>query len=143
MKTKLFTLVLLVILTSCSKFNFWEKNDVAPSQTELTFSSEAGEQEVNIVSEADWYCEYEAEWLLVRQQQDKIRVIVDENLAEEQRTDIINLLVDGDIKSKITVKQFGKNVQVESNTFTVNSQGDAITIPIQSSRDWIVEKISF
>ena len=141
MKKLSYLLILLATLSGCSKINFWEKDDVTPSQTELTFSSEAGELEVSIVSEADWYCEYEAEWLLVRQQQDKIRVIVDENLAEEQRTNIINLLVDGDIKSKITVKQLGTIVQVENNTFTVNSQGDAITIPIQSSMDWIVENL--
>ena len=141
MKKILFLLVLLATLTCCSKLKFWEKSDVTPSQTELTFSSEAGELEVSIVSEADWYCENEAEWLLVRQQQDRIRVIVEENLAEEQRTDIINLLVNGDIKSKITVKQLGQNVQVENNTFTVNSQGDVITIPIQSSMDWVVENL--
>ena len=139
MKKLSYLLLLLATLSGCSKINFWEKDDVTPSQTELTFSSAAGEQEVSIVSEADWYCEYEAEWLLIRQQQDRIRVTVEENLAEEQRTDIINLLVDGNIKSKITVKQLGKNVQVENNTFTINSQGDVITIPIQSSMDWIVE----
>lgn len=139
MKSKFFIIISLALLASCSKINFWENNKVTPSQNELTFSYESGEQEVNIISEADWYCEYDADWLIVRQQQDKIRVIVEENTSETSRTSIISLLVDEKVQNEIKVTQTGIGITVDNQSISANSMGETFTIPIQTNAPWTVE----
>ena len=129
----------LILIASCTKLDFWESVKVSPAQSELTFSYESSEQTVDIVSEADWYCEYNVDWMIVRQQKDKIRVIVDENLSDSSRIGIIHFFVDDKELNEIKVIQIGRNVISDTQFFEANSIGDTITIPIQSNALWIVD----
>lgn len=106
------------------------------SAYELELSANREEQIVKISSVADWDCEYSAEWLLVRQQQDKIRVIVDENPSREVRSDVIRIKVNGAIKAEITVTQRGTALAIENKVLTIDSNSEDITIPVSCNNQW-------
>lgn len=124
-------------MVGCSKDD--DEINLSVSQTELSFTPEESEQIVNITSDANWNCEYSAEWLLVRQQQNRIRVIVYENTSSIQRFDVIKVTVNGSVQSEIRVTQSGTEISVESNSVTAASKGETISVPIQSNVQWSVE----
>ena len=137
MKKVLYLIMVLAIFTSCSKDD--DSINLSVSQTELSFTPEESEQIVNITSDANWNCEYSAEWLLVRQQQNRIRVIVDENTSSTQRFDVIKITANGSVQSEIRVSQAGTEISVKSNSVTAASKGETISVPIQSNVQWSVE----
>lgn len=138
MKNTLYLLMILVVSASCSKPKYSENKTVAPSQNELVFTYEAGEQTIDIISEADWYCEWDADWVVVRQQLDKIRVIAEENASKETRTSTIRLLVDTEVQNEIKISQTGVGITVDKPSLFVTSTGETITVHIQSNSQWRV-----
>lgn len=134
MKKILYTIIALAIFASCSKDN--DDINLSVSQSELTFSPEESEQVVNITSDANWNFEYSAEWLLVRQQQNRIRVIVDANTSAAQRFDVIKITANGSVQSEIKVTQNGTEISVDNTSISADSKGETISIPIQSNVQW-------
>lgn len=136
MKKLIFLIVAIATLTCCTK----EAEDILTvSQNELSFTPSESEQVVKITSVADWDCEYQAEWLLVRQQQDQIRVIVEENNTSSQRMDVIKIKVGGTVRKEIKVTQAGAELSVENANLTVESAGETITLQVNSNVQWTVE----
>ncbi|MBO4810690.1 MAG: SUMF1/EgtB/PvdO family nonheme iron enzyme [Prevotella sp.] len=134
---KIIILILgIVVFASCEK-----EDDVnlAVSQSELSFTAESSEQIVDIMTDAYWNYEYSAEWLLVRQQQDKIRVIVSENPTTAERSDVIKITVNGATQREIKVTQEGAEITIDGNTVNVSSKGETIAVPIQSNVKWTVD----
>lgn len=133
MKKIIYMIFALAIFASCSKD---EDINLFVSQTELSFSPKESEQVVNVISDTNWNCEYNAEWLLVRQQQDRIRVIVDANSTSEERFDVIKIIANGSVQSEIKVIQSGTELSVENSFITASSEGETISIFIQSNVQW-------
>lgn len=134
MKKILYTIIALAVFVSCSKDD--DDISLSISQSELTFSPEESEQVVNITSDANWNCEYSAEWLLVRQQQNRIRVIVEANASSAQRFDVIKITANGSVQSEIKVIQNGTEISINNTSITADSKGETISIPIQSNVQW-------
>ncbi|MBR2234442.1 MAG: SUMF1/EgtB/PvdO family nonheme iron enzyme [Prevotella sp.] len=134
MKKILYAMVALVLMAGCTKDD--DDVNLSVSQSELTFSPEESEQVVEVASEADWNCEYAAEWLLVRQQQNRIRVMVEANPSSEQRVDVIKITANGAVQREIKVTQNGAEIAVESSSVEVSSRGETLSIPIQSNVQW-------
>lgn len=134
MKKLLYLIIALVASTGCSKDGDGFNLDI--SQKELSFSAEGSEQIVNIASDVNWNCEYSADWLLVRQQQDRIRVIVDDNTSSEERFDMIKITVNGSVQDEIRVTQAGTEITIENSSVNVNSKGETITVAIESNVNW-------
>lgn len=134
MKKFIYLIAALAIFASCSKDD--EDINLSVSQSELTFSPEESEQVVNITSDANWNCEYSSEWLLVRQQQNRIRVVVDANTSAAQRFDVIKITANGSVQSEIRVTQNGTEISINNTSVTAESKGENISIPIQSNVQW-------
>ena len=134
MRKILFIISILLICESCAHEE--EKINLVLSANKLEYISEGGEQIVDISSNYNWSCEYSAEWLLVRQQQDKIRVIVDHNPSSESRSDVIKLKIKGNVISEIFVTQSGIDLTVEDELLSVESIGNTLSIPISSNTQW-------
>ncbi|MBQ4525945.1 MAG: BACON domain-containing protein, partial [Bacteroidaceae bacterium] len=111
MKKILFLVTILLACVGCSKED--EDFNILVSLNELEFSPNGGEQIIEISSMSDWNCEYDTEWLLVRQQADKIRVIAESNPLSESRSCIIKLTIEGRVISKIVISQLGVKLNVE------------------------------
>ena len=135
---KIIILILgIVVFASCEMGD--DDVNLAVSQSELSFTAESSEQIVDILTDAYWNYEYTAEWLLVRQQQDKIRVIVSENPTTAERSDVIKITVNGATQKEIKVTQEGTEIAIDGNTVTVSSKGETISVPIQSNVKWTVD----
>ena len=137
MKKVLFLIMTLALFASCTKDS--DNVKLSVSQNELTFPPEESEQIVNITSDAYWDCECNASWLLIRQQENRIRVIAEANATKEPRLAVIKILANGVVQSEIKVTQSGTEISAESYTFTASSKGDTIIVPIQSNVEWAVE----
>ena len=129
---KIYLMSLLIftmfIMTSCAK----EITNVivTPSETELFFSYEHDEQTISIVSDGDWYCDYDADWLTVRQRRDAIRVIVDENNTDSTRTCNIRFIINENVCNEIVVTQAGKKIIIDTIKYSVCSAGDTLYFPV-------------
>lgn len=135
MKKIIFLFASLLICVSC----FCDKEvnlNLSVSTNMLDFGAEGGEQIVNVESSASWSCDYTAEWLLVRQQQDRVRVIVDENPGSDSRTDTIKFVIGSNIVQEVTVTQLGVEFSVESSSIAVESRGNTILVPITNNVEW-------
>ena len=134
MKKILFLITVLLVCASCSKEN--EDFNISVSLNELEFSPDGGEQIIEISSLSDWNCEYDTEWLLVRQQADKIRVIAEPNPLSESRSGIIKLTIEGSVISEIIITQSGVELNIEDKLLSIESRGDTLSIPVNSNTQW-------
>lgn len=133
----IFILLGLLFLVSCSSDN--ENITFEVSTEQMEFSVDGGEQTMEVLSNVDWEFDYTAEWLLVRHQQGKVRVIVEENLALDKRNAEVNFLFDGKQMAKLTVSQEGVNFEIEEATYQVASEGKTLSVPVKCNAKWIVE----
>lgn len=133
-KILLYLPYVLLVLTSCS--NVEDDFYLSISEDELECSPEGGEMVIGISSNSIWDCDYSDDWLFVRQQQDKIRVIVESNPTGEQRFGSIRIIVDGIIRDEIIVKQIGVKLEVDNDLLSANSCGDSFGVPVKSNAQW-------
>ena len=139
--------MLLAIFASCSKDDeFLFSVLFSVSQEEVSFQVSGGEQIVTVTTDGDWSCSYDADWLLVREQQNKIRIIADENFNAESRTAIIQLSRNGNIRSAIKVNQDGVSFEIPDETIVFTSIGEekqivvrcnSLDYKIECSEEWI------
>lgn len=134
MKKILFLVTILLACVGCSKED--EDFNILVSLNELEFSPNGGEQIIEILSMSDWNCEYDTEWLLVRQQADKIRVIAESNPLSESRSCIIKLTIEGSVISEIIITQSGVELNIEDKLLSIESRGDTLSIPVNSNTQW-------
>lgn len=137
MKKFLFLITALLVCVSCSKED--EDFNISVSLNELEFSPDGGEQIIEISSLSDWNCEYDTEWLLVRQQADKIRVIAEPNPLSESRSSIIKLTIEGSVIGEIIITQSGVELNIEDKLFSIESRGDTLSIPVNSNTQWVFD----
>lgn len=116
-----------------------ESSSLSISDSELSFSTKGGEQIVNISSDGLWECDYTEDWILVRQQQDRIRIIVDANPTENERVANIHVLCDGEVRSQIIVTQEGLTLNTENSNYEVQYAGEERVIKIDCNSDWTVD----
>lgn len=137
MKKILRLLLLLAIFVSCSK-----DDDImfSISQEEISFGVSGGEQIVSVTTDGDWECNYDADWLLVREQQNKIRIIADENPNVDSRTAIIQVLCNGSMCSMITVNQDGVSLEIGEENIVVPSMGEIRQVSLNcNSSNYTIE----
>lgn len=137
MKRIIRLLIIIMTLVSCGK-----NDDVyfSISQEEISFDVSGEEHTVSITTDGDWSCKYNADWILVREQQNKIRIIADRNPNAESRTTIIQVLCNGDIRSTITVHQAGVLLEIDETNIEVASIGGIQSVTFHSNTlDYTVE----
>ena len=137
MKRIIRLLIIIMTLVSCGK-----NDDVyfSISQEEISFDVSGEEHTVSITTDGDWSCKYNADWILVREQQNKIRIIADRNPNAESRTTIIQVLCNGDIRSTITVHQAGVLLEIDETNIEVASIGGIQSVIFHSNTlDYTVE----
>lgn len=111
-------------------------NSIYISENEVIFTAEGGEQSIEIMTTASWDYECLAEWVLVRRQDDKIRIIADSNPIGESRTAFITILSNTVNLAEIQVFQAGLDLKVEESELTAESAGGTITVPVISDSEW-------
>lgn len=131
MKKIIYFLLCAVALCSCSKDD--DEVTFTLSATELTFEVEGGEQVVNIVTDGKYDCSYSEDWITIRQQKDKIRVIVDKNETEVERTDFVSISCNGEPRQQIKITQNGIQFQLETSSFDVPAKENELMIPVSSN----------
>lgn len=137
MKKILGLLMLLVTFASCSKD---DEILFSISQEEVSFQVSGGEQTIIVTTDGDWSCNYDADWLLVREQQNKIRIIADENSNAGSRTAIIQVSCNGNIRSAIKVNQDGVSLEIPDETIVFTSMGEEKQIAVRcNSLDYKIE----
>ena len=134
MKKIIYLIAVLATFASCTN-----EENISVSQTELHFSPQKSEQVVSITSDLYWDYEYNANWLLVRQNQNKIRVIVDENPTTEERTDIITITSGNSDGCEIKVVQAGIKISVADRNIEASSKEEVISVNINSNVNWSID----
>lgn len=139
MKNLLWLFLSFVIFASCSKD---DEIMFYISQEEVSFDVSGGEQIISVTTDGDWECSYDADWLLVREQQNKIRIIADENSDPESRTTIIQVSCNGNMRSMIKVTQDGVSLEIGEENITVPSMGEARQVSLScNSSNYTIECI--
>lgn len=137
MRKLFFFILLLTVFVSCSKD---EETLFTLSSNEVSFDVSGGELFVSVTTDGNWSCNYDEDWLLVRKQQNKIRIIVDENPNSESRTAIIKVLCNGSIRSSIKVNQEGVSFEIPDETIIVSSIGEEKQVSIRcNTSDYMVD----
>ena len=130
-------LIMLATLVGCSK-----NDDVffSISQEEISFDVSGDEQIISITTNGEWSCKYSADWILVREQQNKIRIIADRNSYAEPRMAIVQVLCNGNVCGTITVNQAGVLLEVDKTNIDATSAGGVQSIILHSnSSDYTIE----
>ena len=130
-------LIMLATLVGCSK-----NDDVffSISQEEISFDVSGEEQIISITTNGEWSCKYSADWILVREQQNKIRIIADRNSYAEPRMAIVQVLCNGNVCGTITVNQAGVLLEVDKTNIDATSAGGVQSIILHSnSSDYTIE----
>lgn len=135
MKKIIFFLAVLTFMVSCSD----DDKVITASNTDLSFTAEGGEQSVDVVSDGAWSYDCSEDWVLVRQRQGGIRVIVSPNPTESVRKSFVRLLVNGDEEMSISIEQEGLKLGAERYDYEVQHLGDALSIPINCNSDWEID----
>ena len=137
MRKYFYFLLLLVSFASCSKD---DEILFSVSQEEVSFQVSGGEQVIIVTTDGDWSCNYDADWLLVREQQNKIRIIAEENPSTEPRTEIIHVSCNGSVRSAIKVNQDGVSFDIPDESMEFTSKGEEKQLDIFSnSSDYKIE----
>ncbi len=142
MNRLLYLITAILFFTSCSK-------DVditlTVSQQSLSFIPEGNEQSVTVTSNGDWFCTNSASWLLVRQQQGKIRVIAEPNNTTSQRTDLIKVMIGTDTMAEIKVTQTAgskkeeSQLSIDKTTINAKSGGETFSIAVNGCSTWAIK----
>lgn len=127
----IYILLCAIAFCGCSKGD--DEVSFTLSATELTFGVEGGEQVVNVVTEGKYDYSYSEDWILVRQQKDKIRVIVDANETEIERTAFISMSSNGEPRQQIKVTQAGIQFSLEASTYDVPAKDSVLIIPVSTN----------
>lgn len=137
-KIIVFFLSVSLFFTNCSEE---EEVDImfTISQNEVTFPVMGGEQTVEIKSTTNWDCAYDADWLLVRQQQDRIRIIADANGTDESRTAVVTVFCEDVVMAEVAVMQEGTIFSIEQPVLLAESSGGIFSIPISCNVEWSIE----
>jgi len=143
MNRSLYLIIAILLFNSCSK-------DVditlTVSQQSLSFIPEGNEQSITVTSNGDWFCTNTAGWLLVRQQQGKIRIIAEPNNTTSPRTDVIKVMIGTDTMAEIKVTQNGGTQKEQQSTLSIDktsvnakSVGETFSITVNGSSSWIIK----
>ncbi len=125
-----------ISITGCSEEN---KSFLTLSDNELTFSVEGGEEVVYISSDGYWNYEYAEDWLLVRQQNDRIRIIVDANDTMDERNATIRITRNDDTADLVTIKQEGLLLTTGNTDYEVSYTGQSLSVPVECNTNWDFE----
>lgn len=136
MKHLIYLFCILTLLVSCNKE---EDFTFSVSSKELSFDVSKSEQVISVTTEAEWEATCDAEWVLVRQQQNRMRVIVDSNPTENERQAIINILCNGKVQTQINIKQVGLILQINSTNYNVSHIGEDNFVDIVANTDWHID----
>ena len=136
MKQFLYFLIMLTVLVGCSKD---DTLSLSVSNNELVYSVDGGEQIVYINTDDKWDSYCQEDWVLVRQQHNRIRVIVDANTLGTERVAKIQITNANNIKEEIVVTQEGVKLTVEKNTLEVRNTNEVFIIPIKCNTNWNIE----
>lgn len=136
MKQLLYFLIMLTVLVGCSKD---DTLSLSVSNNELVYSVDGGEQIVYINTDDKWDSYCQEDWVLVRQQHNRIRVIVDANTLGTERVAKIQITNGNNIKEEIVVTQEGVKLTVEKNTLEVRNTNEVFIIPIKCNTNWNIE----
>ena len=136
MKQLLYFLIMLTVLVGCSKD---DTLSLSVSNNELVYSVDGGEQIVYINTDDKWDSYCQEDWVLVRQQHNRIRVIVDANTLGTERVAKIQITNGNNIKEETVVTQEGVKLTVEKNTLEVRNTNEVFIIPIKCNTNWNIE----
>ena len=129
MRKVMLFLLCVFTLASCSS----DDESISLSQNELNFGTEGGEQviEINSTDLADY--EYTEEWILVRNHENHLRVIVDPNLTAEDREGTISVFTNDANSQTIHVYQKGVQVSIEKQEHKIDYKPNSIEVGIESN----------
>lgn len=136
-------LTLGIILSSCSSED--EPSAISVSSDFIEFGYEGGNETITISSSDSWTFDCSDEWITVRRNQNNLRIIAEENISSSERTSNVSIIVNGEVKYTIEVKQNpligfddNGNINVPYNGGRFALKHNFKTLPLVSfESDWL------
>lgn len=125
--------LILLIITAIMGCSSEEDYSLTLSSNEIEFTVEGGEEYISVTTDGSYDCSYNEDWLLVRQQTDRMRIIVDPNEDESSREAIITVLCDGEACQQIHVIQQGINIGLDKTEYNVMSNDTVLHISVATN----------
>lgn len=127
---KIFFIIILTAIVGCSSD---DDISLSLSSNEIEFSVEGGEECISVTTDGSYDCSYSEDWLLVRQQTNKMRIIADPNDDESSREAFITVLCNGEARMQIHIVQQGINIEFDKTEYNVVSSDTVIHIPVATN----------
>lgn len=128
-----FTLSVLMILfcTSCQNNDFLLVPELTLSDTELTFSSEGGQQELTITSNTTWEITNLPNWCTVNKSHgdniQTITIIASKNQSYDDRKATLAVQA-GNLLQTVNIAQQQKDTIMATNEYNISAKGGTINI---------------
>lgn len=114
------------------------------SDVTLTYSYNAGSQDVSFTTDGNWTLTKDAEWISVDKTSGSgsatLKINVEENNQTESREGLITLLIAGE-PFKILVHQNCKYITLSSTGFTFSADPGTTTLTLESNTQWTTKVI--
>lgn len=137
MKNIIFILCCIATLLSCSKD---DTGNLILSANEVLFNVEGGEEIVEVIADGEFEYSYSEQWVLVRQQGTKLRIIVESNPTAETREGFITVSCPGEENQVIRIIQDGIRIEFESSEYEVEYMASTLNITIKANSEIETDK---
>lgn len=137
MRNSIFVILLIFICACSSSIDSTEA--VVFSGYECRFDVEGGENLIDILTYYPFECVYNEDWIVVRYQKDRIRVLATPNPSELERVAIIRILCDNKESGQIEVKQQGVSLNLDKDQILIGFAGEQVQLSVECNTDWSVD----
>lgn len=125
---------MILFCTSCQNNDFLLVPELTLSDTELTFSSEGGQQELTITSNTTWEITNLPNWCTVSKNHgdniQTIMIIALKNQSYDDRQAILSVQA-GNLSQAVNITQQQKDTIIATNEYNISAKGGIINILIQ------------
>lgn len=117
--------------------------NVSVSAKELVFENTAGSYKIDIESEVSWTARSAESWIQVsptsgNEGKSSIEVSVTPNQNINERNGFVYIMIGGERKFEIPVKQVGQYLNTEETKLDFDAKGGELTLHVKSNADWII-----
>lgn len=135
-------LIITLFLTWACMPTTDDSHDLLLDTYECIVGAKGGEKVINILTYYPYDCVYSEDWLLVRYQKDKIKIIVDANPSEVERFAQVGIVCNGEEIAQLIIKQEGLSLNIEQNTILADCLGNELVIEVKSNTNWTIKNVS-
>lgn len=135
-------LIIMAFLICACKPAQEPTSELELSKYECSMEAAGGEDIIDVLTYYPFDFSYSEDWLLIRNQKDRIKVVVDPNPSDDERSAQIGIICDGEEVGVLTVTQSGLSLSLEQKSVSIDCFGGKVLLEVESNVDWTLKNES-